>query len=131
MTEQEADRCVSFVPSRVEGLADVREVSVFPDRLEVRSGGGLMQYPFSEIARPLGIRWLYRLTRALGLRGAGGMVADRDWFHDPKDRFFAFYTQPQIRIYMPVDDVQDYGRCCFHRVKEMIQAGGYGTFDLG
>jgi hypothetical protein len=37
--------CLRFAPSRVEGLADVSEVAVFPDRLELKAGGQVGSVP--------------------------------------------------------------------------------------
>ena len=58
-------------------------------------------------------------------------MADRDWFHEPAERFFEFYTDPRLRVCMPADEVEDYGESYFVRVRQMVESGGFHTFDLG
>jgi hypothetical protein len=124
---------LSFVPSAVEGLPDVTEVAVFPDRLELLSEAKPVVIRFLDIARWYRRGWLYRPLARLGLRVRGyPSVADRDWFHPPAGRFFQFYTAPPITVYMP-DEPRDlaYAETMFRRVQNIIGRGGFGTFDLG
>jgi len=65
-----------FVPSAVEGLPGVTEAVVFPDRLELLSGGQWVVIRFGDIARPYS-----------GDLEDRPSVADRDWFHPPAGRF--------------------------------------------
>ena len=124
--------CVRFVPSHVEGLPGVTEAAVFPDRLELTTAHGQVRYPFAAMARWPRPAWLWRRLFRLGLRPRWLPVADRDWFHPPPGRFFAFYTTPPVTVFMPADDVPSpYGETCFFRVQQAIHAGGYSTFDLG
>src|SRR5687768_7714855 len=95
------ERALRFRPSRVEGLAGVTEVAVFPDRLELLAGERLTVVRFDDIARWPRPRWLRRALARLGWRPAWLPVADRDWFHPPAERFFAFYTTPPLVVYMP------------------------------
>jgi hypothetical protein len=121
-----------FVPSRVEGLPDVSEVAVHPDRLELLSGGRRVIVPFAEVARwPRPVRLRRRLAR-LGWRPGRLPVADRDWFHPPRDRFFRFYTDPPLRVFLADEDPRiGYGETLFRRVQEVIESGGFDTCDLG
>lgn len=123
---------VRFVPSRVEGRPDVSEVAIWTDRLEVVSAGKTEVFRFSEIAewpRPAG---LWKSLSRFGWRPRWLPVADRDWFHPPRDRFFAFYTRPQIVVFLvDEDEGTGHGETLFHRIEEVIRAGGYSTFDLG
>jgi hypothetical protein len=126
------ERTLRFVPSRVEGLPDVAEVAVFPDRLELESAGRRSVYPFAAMARWPWPAWLWRLLFRLGLRTRRPPVADRDWFHPPPDRFFAFYTTPRLVVYMPPEEpAMGYADTYFVRVQRVIGAGGFSTFDLG
>jgi hypothetical protein len=123
-----------FAPSAVEGLPDVTEAAVFPDRLELLSGGQWVVIPFLDIARWYHwLGWLYRPIARLGGRVRGWpMVADRDWFHPPAGRFFRFFTAPPVTVYMPDEPAQtSYAQTMFKRVQDVLDAGGFGTFDLG
>jgi hypothetical protein len=84
-----------FVPSAFEGLPAVREVTAFPDRLELEMEEKAVVIRFLDIARWYRCGWLYRPLARLGGKVRGWpSVADRDWFHPPSRRFFRFYTQP-------------------------------------
>jgi hypothetical protein len=120
-----------FVPSRVEGLSAVTEVTVDPDRLVLVSEGQAVVFPFAAFARWPWPRWWWRLLAWLGWRPHRPAVADRDWFHAPADRFFAFFTTPPIVVYMPDERGVEYARTYFRRVQDVLGAGGYSTFDLG
>ena len=59
-------------------------------------------------------------------------VADRDWFHPPARRYFAFYTNPRLVVYMPDEPSElSYSETMFRRVQNVITAGGFCTLDLG
>ena len=126
-----ADAVLRFVPSRVEGLPDVSEVVVRPDRLEVASAGRQVVFRFEDIAQWPRPRRLRRWLAQLGWRPRWLPVADRDWFHRPPDRFFRFYTDPAVTVFMPVAEPFEYKRSTFYRMREVIHSGGFGTFDLG
>jgi hypothetical protein len=120
-----------FVPSRVEGLPDVTEAVIRPDQLELCSGGRWMIFRFTDIAewpRPI---WYWRLRYRLGFPPSWLPVADRDWFHAPPERFFRFFTDPTIIVYMPVDEPREHSLSNFYRVQEVLRVGGFATFDLG
>jgi len=59
------------------------------------------------------------------------LVGERDWFHPPKDRFFAFFTTPRLVVYLCDEPRTDYGNTLFRRVQEVMRAGGFDTWDLG
>jgi len=124
--------CLRFVPSRIEGVPDVSEAAVFPDRLELKSGDRRLVYPFASMARWPRPVWLWRLLAHIGVRPRSLPVADRDWFHAPPDRFFAFYTSPRLVVFMPTDELADgYAETYFARIQQIIREGGFDTFDLG
>ena len=127
------ENSLRFVPSAVAGLPAVTEVFVFPDRLELLSEGKRIVIRFLDIARWYRRGWLwYPLARlGCGIHGWPS-VADRDWFHPPAGRFFRFYTEPAITVFMPDEpsDIQ-FGDTIFQRLKAVIAIGGFGTFDLG
>jgi hypothetical protein len=122
-----------FIPSAVKGLSAVTEVAVFPDRLELLSAGEWVRIRFFDIARWYRHGWLYRPLAWLGwgIRGWPS-VADRDWFHPPAGRFFRFYTEPPVTVYLPDEPPEtSYGQTIFRRVQEVMAKGGFASFDLG
>jgi hypothetical protein len=68
----------------------------------------------------------------MGIKPRWLPVADRDWFHLPRDRFLRFYTRPPLTICMPIDEpTGPYGDTWFLRIQEVLREGGFHTFDLG
>ncbi len=121
-----------FIPSRVEGLAAVTEIAVFPDRLEVTAGGRLVTFRFADIARWPTPRFVWQTLYRFGIRPKWLPVGVRDWFHEPSDMFFGFYTQPRLKVFMPVTEVKEpYGASHFRRLQDVLQVGGFSTYDLG
>jgi hypothetical protein len=123
--------CLRFVPSRVEGLAAVTEVAVYPDRLELLSAGHWVSVRLEDIAtwpKPALIRrWLARR----GWRPPYMPVGEHDC-GSSSERFFRFYTWPQIVIYMPDETaVLDHSKTLVHRVQDIMLEGGFRTWDLG
>jgi hypothetical protein len=125
------ERFVRFRPSRAEGLPDVREVVVHPDRLEVNTAGSWVAFSFKRIGRRQEPRLLSLAKRLVGRAPWPVMVADRDWFHPPPDRYFLWYTDPPLRTYMPEDESADRAGSYFARIQMVLASGGYATFDLG
>ena len=126
-------RELRFIPSRVEGLPGVTVVAVFPDRIELTSDDNpLLTHRFVDIARWPHPRLTWRLLFRLGLRPKWLPVADRDWFHEPADMFFEFYTNPPLKVFMPRDEVKDpYNASHFVRLQQVLGEGGFQTVDLG
>jgi hypothetical protein len=123
---------IRFVPSRVEGLPAVTEVGIFPDRLEVCTSGEWKVFPFTEIAQWPPPVLLWRTANRFGIRPRFLPIGERDWFHPPMERFFQFFTKPPIIIYMPEEpDDTTYGATIFHRIQDVMRAGGFTTWDLG
>ena len=121
-----------FSPSKVEGLPCVTEVAVFPGRIELLTAGSWSVIRFVDIAQWHRLGWLYRPLAHLGWICGFPSVADRDWFHPPSGRFFRFYTQPPVTVYMPDEsDELSYGQTLFVRIQSVIQSGGFSTSDLG
>jgi hypothetical protein len=128
----EVGRALRFVSSRVEGLPDVSEVVVRPDRLELLSAGRWVVFRFAEMARWPRPAQLWRLLLRLGWHPRWLPVADRDWFHPSRDRFFRFYTHPPMEVFLTDEDREiGYGETLFRRVQEVIGSGGFHTCDLG
>src|SRR5688572_7024553 len=130
MMRTDAEHSLRFVPSRVEGVPAVTEVAVFPDRIELQSDGVLRVIRFQSIARWRRHGWLWRPLASVGWTCGHPCVADRDWFHPPSERFFRFYTEPSITIYMTDEPAgTGYAQSIFRQVQDVIALGGYTTFD--
>ncbi len=121
---------LSFVPSRVDGLDDVSLVTIHPDRIVFDLCESQRVFMFRDFGQSVG-SFFERIGDLLRFRRPWRIVGERDWFHPPPDRFFRFYTQPQITVYMPDDDVREYGPSVFCRVQCIWRSGRVDTFDLG
>ena len=127
----DTEKLVRFAPSRADGLPDVREVVVRPDRLDVNTEGEWITFPFCKIGRRQESAVVSFLKRLVGKDPAVKLVGERDWCRPPKDRFFIWYTSPPLKTYMPEDEGRDYGSSYFPRIHRVMWASGrYGTFDL-
>jgi len=91
-----------------------------------------MIFRFVDIAKLPRPTWLWKQLSRFGWRPRWLPVANRDWFHPPRDRFFAFFTTPKIIVFM-ADEDRDirYGATLFRRVQDVIESGGFNTNDLG
>jgi hypothetical protein len=124
--------CHRIVPSRVEGAADVLEAFVYPDRLELVGESRRSIIKFADIARWPWPKRFWRAMFAIGVRPRWLPIADRDWFHPPRDRYFRFYTNPVLTLYMPVDEIEDkYAATHFVQIRQVIHSAGFHTNDLG
>ena len=121
-----------FAPSRVQGLPAVAEVAVWPDRIEFLSDGTRISHRFFDIAQWPRPKIWSRLLFRLGVRPKWLPVADRDWFNPPGERYFEFYTTPSpIRVFMPIDEIEDYHQSNFLLLQQVLWQGGYSSYDLG
>lgn len=121
-----------FVPSRVDGLAEVTRVTVYPDRLELISEGRVVTVRFADIAGWPRPAFLWRRLHGWGWRPRWPSVGARDWFHPPSERFFRFDTEPCIVVSMPGEPRETaYGQTLFRRIRDVMLQGGFGTRDLG
>jgi hypothetical protein len=126
------EQCLRFVPSRVEGVAAVSEVVVFPDRLELITNGKPVVVRFADIAHWPRLGALWGPLARLGIVRGFACVADRDWFHMPADRYFRFYTEPAITVFMPQEPAAlGFATSTFCKVNMLIMSRGYSTMDLG
>ena len=121
---------LAFIPSRVDGLADVTLVTVRPDRIVFTCGDSTHDFPYRTIGRPAD-SLSSRIIDRIRFRPLWRIIGERDWFHAPPDRFFRFYTKPQITVYMPDDDVREYAPSIFCRVQQVWRSSHADTFDLG
>src|SRR5262245_49551794 len=127
-----AETCLRFVPSRVDGILDVVEAAVYPDRLELRCADRRVVYRFDEIAEWRRPTRLWRLFARMGVRPTLlPAVGERDWFHPPRERYFRFFTNPRITLYMPDEPRVAYSQTLFRRVQDCLRQGGFDTWDLG
>ena len=128
-----SETSLRFVPSDVVGLPTVTEVAIFPDRLELLSDGKWVVIRFLDIAKWYRRVWLHRTLARLGCGVRDWpSVADRDWFHPPAERYFQFYSEPTITVFMPDEPrVLGYDETMFRQVQSVIALGGFSTYDLG
>ena len=122
---------ITLIPSRVDWTTEVTSVTVWPFRLDVETTEGTQEFSFDAIGKIQESAIMRFMKGLLGAKQRGTLVADRDWFHPPQDRFFCFYTDPPMKIYMPSDDTVEYEESVFFRVQAVIRSGGFETFDLG
>ena len=120
----------SFVPSRVDGLYDVNGVTIHPDRIVFDLPDSARTFLFRNLGHSVGSA-IERFADIVRFRRPWRIVGERDWFHPPPDRFFRFHTDPQITVYMPDDDVREYGPSVFCRIQQIWRSGRVDTFDLG
>lgn len=104
---------------------------MFPDRLELTTPSGATVYHFDTFGRSQEPVVASGFRRFLPARPSPKLVADRDRFHNPPDRFFRFYTEPPITVFMPVDETNEYLNTCFFKIQQVMRSGGFETFDLG
>lgn len=78
MSNGKTDGGLRFTPSRVEGLAHVTGVAVFPERLELCVAGRWVSFRFDDIAKWPRPVWLRRAMARLGLPPAWLPVGERD-----------------------------------------------------
>lgn len=127
-----SEPCLRFAPVRAEGWPDVTEVAVHSDRLEFLSAGEWKAFRFEDMAqwpRPVWLR--KRLARLTGRRPFLP-VAERDWFHQEGGKFFRFYTEPPLTVFLPAEEGVGYHQSLFRRIQAvMFSVGGYGSWDLG
>src|SRR3954454_2543475 len=116
------NECLRFIPSRVEGVDDVQEVVVYPDRLELRTATGLRIFPFIQMVEWPRPAWLWRFLARIGVRSRWLMVGGRDFCHLPPDRYFAFNTEPKLVVRMPKDDSPDgFVETCFYQLQLVMK----------
>ena len=108
---------VQFRPSRVDGLADVDEVRVHRDRLELRSAGRWVTIRFLSFATGRDI--------GSGLAPIGELHFSKS--HYP-DSHFVFYAEPRLVIYMPPDGPTAYPDSHFWRVQELLRRGWFRLY---
>lgn len=118
-------RCERFRPKQVEGVRDVVEVAIFPDRLEllIQSAPTLTIVEFVEMAaRPFsGFFWRWAFRHGLRRRP---FIAEA-YLASPSERCIKWYSRPSITVYLPEEDAGLRGQTRLARVQEIIQAGGF------
>ena len=121
-----------FVPSRVEGIAAVTEVAIYPDRLELLSAGRWVSFRLDDIVTWPKLAFIRRWLARRGLKPLCMPVGEHECFGSPSKRYFRFYTWPQIVIYMPDEKAAlNHSEVLVRRVQDIILEGGFRTWDLG
>lgn len=119
---------IEFVPSRVEGVADVARIALTRQGLELWTQTERRTVTWLSM-EPSPVR---RLWRRLRLSATPLCVADRDWFHPPAERFFRFFTEPRIAVYLPDEPRQIfYDQTFFVQLRLFLEQNGLTTNDLG
>lgn len=133
MTDAKPQTSIRFVPTRVDGLDGVDEVTAYPDRLALQCGKELGEHswlylvekwPWWVPAASFG-RWLYRR----GWRSGGLMVGERDILAVPLP-MVTFFTQPPLTIWMPDERDVPYPQTVFRMISEVLLSGGFATIDM-
>jgi hypothetical protein len=127
-TNQADEECVRFSPPEVDGLPDVSEVAIFPDRLEVLTAGRWIAFWFDSIGRKQESRAASWLKRLLGRAPWPTLVGEREFC--TSRRYVAFYTSPKLKIYTPADSDVPYGETFIFRINAVLAKRGYSTCDL-
>jgi hypothetical protein len=124
--------CLRFFPSRVDGLADVTEVAVHPDRLELLSAGRWVSFRLEDIATRPKLAFIRRWLARRGWKPRCMPVGEHKCLGSPSERYFRFYTWPQIVVYMPDETAAlDCSKTLVRRVQEIMLEGGFHTWELG
>lgn len=125
------NKYIRFTPSRVLGVDNVNEVAIRPDKLELFFKNHDWTYiPFETIAHYPKPARFWKTVRHMGWRPKWLPVGEMNWFHAPRNRFFTFFTQPQITIFMP-DDAIDNDVTYFPTIQYILFVGGYAVWDMG
>ena len=119
---------VRFNPPRVEGLADVNEVAVYADRLEVHAGDQWLTYRFSDFAKRQEPLIMNLLKRLMGRRPLPLLVGSREFCTER--RYVSFDTQTPLKIYTPPDLDRAYALTYIFRINSVLRSGGFDTRDL-
>ena len=124
---------IRFVPIRVEGYSGVREVAVFPDKLQIFAADKCVTICFKDIAgwkKPVCFwKWLHLHS---WWRQRWVVIGSRNWLPQSKGSYITFYSIPPITIYIPDEDERvDYGSTLFRRIQDVILRGGFNTWDEG
>src|SRR6476661_354700 len=109
---------IEFVPSCVDGIAQVGRVRIHSDRLGLFSQGRWISFPFLPMAPGR------ELSSKLAPVGRLSFSIEKY-----TDSYFEFFTQPAIRIYMPADRPTRYPDSDFSRIQQLIRGGGFKFLD--
>jgi len=115
---QSIDQAVSFRPSRVEGIANVDEVRISQNVLELLSAGSLLTFSLISFGKGREI--------SSGCIPIGELHFSKSSYADSN---FVFYATPRIVIYMPSDSPTNYPESHFWRVQKILQAGGFKLYE--
>jgi len=124
------DNTVRFCPSHVEGLEGVGEVAIHVDRLEVNVDGQWRSFRFADIGRRQESALASYLRRLCGGKALPRLVGERDWCRPPRERFFRWYTDPPLTMFMPEDEGEAYSSGYFPLIHAVLQTGAFSTIDL-
>jgi len=104
----------------VEGIADVDEVCVSRDALEIVAAGKHLTFPFLDFARGREI--------ATGRVPVGELHFSKSSY---TNSHFVFYMTPRIVIFMPADEPTTYPNSHFWRVQAILRDGGFKLYEDG
>jgi hypothetical protein len=121
---RELPASVRFVPLDVMGTDPVREITIFPDRMELITAAGTARVLFRSIARPQSPYIKYYLRRILK-GGTESLAIGERWGNR-----FRFYTKPPITITVPRSAGEIPNVNLDIAAHLVMMRGGYILFDM-
>ncbi len=122
------EECVRFTPPEFHGLLDVKEVAIYPDRIEVQTAGQWVSFRFGSFGRRQENVLMSWMKRLFGRIPRSLLVGEREFC--TRSRYVAFFTNPKLVIYTPPDHDALYSETYIYRINAMLRMGGYITADL-
>jgi hypothetical protein len=127
--EIEGLECINFVPSKVEGLCSVESVSIYPDKVEIVTQTEVINYNFQSLVQRYCSEWFWRFKHKIGFR-SNPYIGEKYFECPPQNRFFLFYTEPQIKVFMPADEPENWIKASYGKSQFMMHRGGYALMDM-
>ncbi len=124
-SDMTSEECVRFVPLKVEGLDEVREVAAFADRLEITTGHGLRVFYFRDFARRQE-SLVYRLLRKRFKLYTYPLAVGERW----GSCRFHFFTKPPLKMELAFNAKESWTDCDGAQMQFLMARAGYMTYDM-
>lgn len=121
--------CVKFIPSKVEGLRNVKSVAIHPQKIEIETESEAICFEFQNLVKLSRPKRFWRLMQKLGLH-SNFYVGEKYFEYPPHKRFFIFHTDPQIKVFMPLDEPENWIKGSYGKSQFMMKRGGYALMDM-